>query len=89
MLLNVIANRDNWELRLKVTLFDIFKQLMLHVILEMSKTSGKITNSVPELIPLLGKLIVMFKLIIRLLVKLDGEIKTDENVLVSFICKLI
>lgn len=89
MLLKVIANKDNCEVRLNVTLFEIFKQLILHVILEMSNTSGKITINVPELIPLMGKLIFMFTLIIWLFVKFDGDIKTDEKVLVSFICKLI
>ena len=64
MLLNVIANKDICELKLNVTLFEIFKQLMLHVILEMSNTSGKITINVPELMPLLGKLIVMLTPII-------------------------
>ncbi len=89
MLLKVMASRDGWEARLKVTLFEIFRQLTLHVMLEMSNTFGKITINVPELIPLLGKLIVIFTLIVWLLVKLDGDIKTDEKVLVSFICKFI
>jgi hypothetical protein len=89
MLVKVIASRDTWELRLKVTLFEIFKQLMLHAMLEMSNTFGKITINVPELIPLLGKLIVIFTLIVWVFVKLDGDIKTDKKVLVSFICKFI